>query len=201
MALPCPAFADQPARRLVIALGGSLFVHVLMVDGWSTGSGGVRDVRVVAPFLQAQLVAPVPVALAPDPGLEAVPVRIAPQPATQPRNRVRVTAPSTSFGYSSQTADSGPDQRFYLARELDRYPMPLSALNPDGGLNAADDISLWVSIDQAGLVIEAKFVHSTLSAESEQLARARVLATRFAPALRDGRPVKSRVLVVLGRGV
>ena len=94
------------------------------------------------------------------------------------------------------TADSGPDLRFYLARELDQYPSPLSALHLDNG-----SVRLWVSIDQTGRVVEVAVIDADPPGEFETLARERVLATRFAPAWRDGRPVKSRVLLVLGRGV
>ncbi len=93
-------------------------------------------------------------------------------------------------------AASGPDLRFYLARELDQYPLPLSTLNLG---NAVGGVRLRVSIDETGRVVDAAVIDTDPSGELERLARERVLATPFAPAWRDGRPVKSRVLLVLGR--
>jgi len=64
----------------------------------------------------------------------------------------------------------------------------------------AGSARLWVSIDQTGRVVEAAVIDADPPGEFERLARERVLATLFVPARRDGRPVKSRVLLVLGRG-
>ncbi len=92
--------------------------------------------------------------------------------------------------------------RFYLARELDQYPSPLTALDPGAGTHgsATGSVRLWVSIDQAGQVVDAAVIDADPPGVREQSARELVLATRFLPARRDGRPVKSRVLLVLRHG-
>ena len=92
--------------------------------------------------------------------------------------------------------------RFYLARELDQYPSPLTALVPGAGTHgsATGSVRLWVSIDQAGQVVDAAVIDADPPGVREQSARELVLATRFLPAHRDGRPVKSRVLLVLRHG-
>lgn len=182
-----------PGRRMLIALGLSLLVHFLMVGGWGA-SGAARTTAVAVP-LQARL-EPMPAAL---PALAAVDTSPA-ATAPQPERPVRRAAIATSAAAVPElppagAAASGPDLRFYLARELDQYPSPLSVLRLDNG-----SVRLWVSIDQAGRVVDAAVIDADPPGELETLARERVLATRFVPAQRDGRPVKSRVLLVLGRG-
>jgi outer membrane biosynthesis protein TonB len=185
-----------PARRMLIALGVSLFVHFLVVGGWG-GSGAARTVAIVRMPLQAQL-EPMPAAL-PQPAEVDTPLVINAAQVVVPSRR---TPPATAAVTQSPagSAASRTDPRFYLARELDRYPSPLSALGLDHGREAAGRVRLWVSIDQAGQVVDAAVIEADPPGEIERLARERVLATRFMPAWRDGRPVKSRVLLVLLQG-
>lgn len=182
-----------PARRMLIALGLSLLTHFLMVGGWGT-SGAAHTTAVAVP-LQARL-EPMPAAL---PALSAVdtpPVARAPQPEEPVRRAALATSAAAVAELSpARAAASGADLRFYLARELDEYPSPLSALRLDDG-----SVRLWVSIDQTGRVVDAAVIDADPPGKIEMLARERVLATRFVPAQRDGRTVKSRVLLVLGRG-
>ena len=187
-----------PLRRMLIALGASLLVHFLMIGGW--GSGAAHTTSTVVP-LQARL-EPLAAELPPPAAAENLPVSADPQPAVSSRR----TAPATVAAASVEplpagAAASGPDLRFYLARELDQYPSPLSALSLDNGSGTVGGVRLWVSIDQAGRVVDAAVIDADPPGEFERLARERVLATQFMPARRDGRPVKSRVLLVLGQGV
>ncbi len=183
-----------PLRRMLIALGVSLLVHFLMVGGW--GSGALRTTLAVVP-LQARL-EPMPAAL-PLPAMDTPVASAAPQPAKLSRRKLPAAVAAAVVEESAAgAAASGPDLRFYLARELDQYPSPLSALLDSG--RGAGSARLWVSIDQTGRVVEAAVIDADPPGEFERLARERVLATLFVPARRDGRPVKSRVLLVLGRG-
>jgi outer membrane biosynthesis protein TonB len=185
-----------PARRMLIALGVSLFMHFLIVGGWG-GSGAARTVAIVLMPLQARL-EPMPAALPPPAEVDTPVVITAAQLVVSSRRAPLVTAAVARS--PAGTAASGTDPRFYLARELDRYPSPLSALGLDNGREAAGGVRLWVSIDQAGRVVDAAVIEADPPGEFERLARERVLATRFMPAWRDGRPVKSRVLLVLLQG-
>lgn len=184
-----------PLRRMLIALCASLCVHFLIVGGWG-GAGAARTIEIVLAPLQARL-QPM-TGISPPPAEVDTPAEITrPQPAASP---YLAAAPGQS---PSRASASGQDLRFYLARELDRYPSPLSALGLDGekdGGRGTATARLWVSIDQAGRVIDATVIDANPPGEVEHLARERVLATRFMPAWRDGRPVKSRVLLVLGQG-
>lgn len=192
----------MPVRRLLIALGVSSFVHLLAAGGW-TGAPGARNSAAVSPFpLQAWL-AGVPDAVpphAPTPSLPAgqdvLPVAMPPVPPAPSAAPQSAVAPARTA-----VAGSAPDSRFYLARELDQYPAPLSGLTLDEARgNAAGSVRLWVSIDHAGKVIDAAVIDAEPPGVLEQDARERVLTTRFLPARRDGRPVNSRVLLELRRG-
>lgn len=184
-----------PVRRMLIALVASLLVHFLMVGGWS-GSGAARTTVAVVP-LQARL-EPLPAALPPSIVADSLPVRADPQPAVSTHRALPAIVAAAAVEQSpAGAAASGPDLRFYLARELDQYPSPLSALSLDSGRGRA---RLWVSIDQTGRVVEAAVIDAEPPGEFESQARERVLATPFVPAWRDGRPVKSRILLVLGQG-
>jgi protein TonB len=185
-----------PLRRLLIALGISLLVHFLLAGGWD-----VSGTRSAGSSLPARLT-PMSAVVQQQDGditdIHRIALVTAPAPVTESRRispPTRSQAPAAVDLLPVGAADGGPDPRFYLARELDQYPLPLSVLRLDHG-----NARLWVSIDQAGQVVEAAVVDADPSGEIERLARDRVLATRFAPAQRDGRPVKSRVLLVLGGG-
>lgn len=182
-----------PPRRMLIALCASLLVHLLMIGGW--GSGAARTTQLVAP-LQLRL-EPMLEALS-QPAMIDIPVAgAAPRPAASSRRTASVTAAAVESPPGGAGA-GGLDPRFYLARELDQYPSPLSALALGDG-HAPGSAKLWVNIDQTGRVVEVAAMDADLPGELGQLARERVLATPFVPARRDGRPVKSRVLLVLGR--
>jgi outer membrane biosynthesis protein TonB len=189
-----------PLRRMLIALGLSLLVHFLMVGGWGA-SGAARTTAVAVP-LQARL-EPMSAALPPLAAVDTPSATTAPQPEVSVRRAApAMTAVAVAEQSPAGAAASGPDLRFYLARELDQYPSPLAALtlsdlSRDNGRGSA---RLWVSIDQTGRVVEAALIDADPPGELERQARERVLATPFVPARRDGRPVKSRILLVLGQG-
>lgn len=98
-----------------------------------------------------------------------------------------------------ETAPAGPDPRVYLARELDRYPAPMTALslNAAVGGGPAGSLRLWVSIDQAGRVIDITVIDADPPGTLEADARERLMNMRFSPAYKDDRAVKSRVQLVL----
>lgn len=201
-----PAPRDLPVQRLLIALGASLLAHFLIAGGW-TGGAGPHYPAVAVPPLQARLAPGPESANAPALDLPAsatsavLPVATPPLPPPPPR--LRPARPATVV--VTKPAGAAPrvtDMRFYLARELDQYPSPLTALDPGAGTqgSATGSVRLWVSIDQAGQVVDAAVIDADPPGVREQSARELVLATRFLPAHRGGRPVKSRVLLVLRYG-
>ena len=187
---------DLPVRRLLAALAASLCIHYLLVSGWGD-SGGASPAVMMTPPLRARLdpvsVVSPPVAESDVPRVTQSPLSTSsPQPAA---------LPATTAGTKARVSESrsGADSRFYLARELDQYPVPLSVLTLAKEM-ISSDIRLWVSIDHSGQVVDVAVIDADVTGEYGQLARAHILATRFVPARRDGIPVKSRVLLVLNAG-
>jgi TonB family protein len=93
-----------------------------------------------------------------------------------------------------------PDPRFYQARELDRYPAPLAPLNLQAAAGLSGSVRLWLSIDLTGNVVDVSVADADPSGALESRARESLLATRFMPAMKNERPVKSRILLELRYG-
>ncbi|MBI3043323.1 MAG: hypothetical protein HYY78_10935 [Betaproteobacteria bacterium] len=98
-----------------------------------------------------------------------------------------------------------PDQTVFSARDLDVYPAPVApfdvdrvAARVDG--DAAGEVRLEVLIDEHGRVKEIAFAEPrTLDASAARL-RDIIAATRFVPARKDGRAVKSRIVLSVNLG-
>jgi TonB family protein len=200
--MPATVRPAVPVRRLLLALGVSSLVHFLVAGGWTGAPGARLPVVTSLSPLQAWLNAmPDPVnapgsAPSMPAGQDELPVIAAPVTPAPPR-----IARAAAALAQTRVANSGPDPRFYLARELDQYPAPLTGLDlGEARGNAAGSVRLWVSIDHAGRVVDAVVIDAEPPGALEQAARERVLATRFLPGRRDGHPVKSRVLLDLRRG-
>ena len=187
------------SRRLIIALGASLLTHYVVAGAWRDGA---PQSAVSQTAIAARLEAPADAPLlrdAPGTGVVSPPAAIqawsgVPQLA---RNAVRAAQPAIA----TATAQPGPDNRVYLARELDRYPAPVAALSLDAGAGGASagSVRLWVTIDQTGQVTDIAVIDAEPPVVFDAVARERLLGMWFSPAYKDERPVKSRVLLVLGR--
>ncbi len=187
-----------PRGRLALALLLSLLLHWMIVDGWHL-SGAPRAVT-GTPLLQARLEPPAVDRVLSAAGAPAVEVEAgddrkrASTAGRQPPER-RVPPPRSPATPQSAPA-TGPDLRFYTARELDRYPVPLTSLNPvfpDG----ESVMRFWLGIDATGVVVEVEPGNAGGQGAGVSAAREILLATRFEPAFKDGRPVRSRVLLEL----
>ena len=188
-------------RRLLVAFGASILVHVLIADGWRP-SGGARQDAAVPLQLQARLEEPLVVPAAERPDIPLEPAR-ATSLARVPPPVERATPPASAAAGRPSTAGAGvavPDPRFYPARELDRYPVPLAPLDLAIATAGPGSVRFWLSIDLEGKVVDAAVVDADSSAAWVAMAREYLLASRFAPAMRDERPVKSRVLLELRYG-
>lgn len=189
--------------RLLVAIGVSVLVHVLIADHWRSSGSALQDVS-VPPQLQARLEVPEELLVVP----AADRPEIVPEP-TPAKSLARVPSPverapsaSAAAGRPS-TAGAGvavPDPRFYPARELDRYPVPLAPLDLGTATAGPGSVRFWLSIDLAGNVVDAAVIDADPSAALVAMAREYLLASRFAPAMKDERPVKSRVLLELRYG-
>ena len=89
-----------------------------------------------------------------------------------------------------------PDPRYYLARDLDSYPMPLSPLRfgrPAG--SSAEDVLLEILVDERGVVRDVIIAAPGKRSRAGEDVRAMLAATPFLPARKDGRFVRSRLLL------
>lgn len=93
-----------------------------------------------------------------------------------------------------------PDLRIYPARELDRYPVPLSPLDLRAVPGQTGIMRFWITVDPAGNVVDVDRVENDVPAALASLARQLLLATRFEPGFKDERPVKCRILLELRYG-
>lgn len=197
-------------RRLLIALGVSLFAHYLIVFGGWTGAAGARRAMVAPPpsplevRLESRTAEPVIELPLISIAYGAASVSSVPQTSRRQfvgQNYAALPAITPQVAMASAiTPSNGPDDRFYLARELDHFPKPLQPWNLRDQDGVAGSVRLWVSIDQAGQVIDVMVVDVEPPGLFVQPLRDRVRAVRFDPARKDGRPVKSRVLLALSYG-
>ncbi len=175
---------NVPDRRFQVALGLSLLAHILLAGNWS---GGVRGSAMPGPLLQARLESPpaMPQGAAFVADAERA---VVPDPAKRPRSRV---ARGAELSPAPDAGAAGTDSRFYPARELDQYPELLELPDSRQALPVAH-VRVWVGIDQQGRVVDVVAADPGYPVAD---IRERLLVIRFAPGRKDGRPVKSRLLV------
>lgn len=93
-----------------------------------------------------------------------------------------------------------PDPTYYSAGELDAYPRPTSPLGFDYPERAAHGsiggrLLVQLLIDEHGTVREVSVVEAEPAGYFEDAARSVLAAARFLPGMKDGRAVKSRLLL------
>jgi protein TonB len=98
-----------------------------------------------------------------------------------------------------------PDLTYYAARQLDVYPALSSALDLryTANASAAGTIGralVLLLIDNTGFVDDVAVVEAEPAGSVEEELRRTFAAVRFTPALKDGRAVRSRVLVHVNYG-
>jgi len=93
-----------------------------------------------------------------------------------------------------------PDPVHYAARELDVYPQPLIRIEPvyppaalAGEMGGS--VTLLILIDESGRVTDVSVVDASPQDVFEESARRAVAAGAYSPAQKDGRAVRSRILV------
>lgn len=145
---------------------------------------------------------------------EVLYVRLVPQPAAAPANgplpeRVMMPAPQRTrragpdSGREIREADrpalpQASDPTYYSARDLDVYPRPVAPLALDriaAGNTEPVQVAVAVRIDEQGIVNEVSFPAPATPDRLRDELRALLAATRFTPAHKDGRAVKSRVVL------
>ena len=91
------------------------------------------------------------------------------------------------------------DLSYYTARDLDRYPKPLAPfqINRTAG-DGVGEVRLEILIDERGIVQDVTFAGPAAQARVGEELRAALAATRFLPAQKDGRAVRSRIVLSVG---
>lgn len=117
----------------------------------------------------------------------------------QPASSVERTPPAQD-ATASLAVPHIPDPTYYSARELDAYPRPTSPLGFDYPERAAHGsiggrVLVQLLIDEYGTVREVSVVEAEPAGYFEDAARSVLAAARFLPGMKDGRAVKSRLLL------
>jgi TonB family protein len=110
------------------------------------------------------------------------------------------SSPAQAPATASTARAHSPDATYYTIRELDIYPVPAEPLRLG---NLADVVAsgqharavVELHISETGAVDAAKVIEARPSGYFERELETTFLAVRFSPAMRDGRIVRSRILV------
>jgi len=98
------------------------------------------------------------------------------------------------------------DPTFYPAKQVDQYARALTPINPVFPLNAdkesiaRGEVRLLVLVDEEGAVVEVSVIDSKPAGYFEESAVEAFQKAIFYPAIRNGRFVKSRMLIVVNYG-
>jgi outer membrane biosynthesis protein TonB len=120
-----------------------------------------------------------------------------PEPAGGTSGHAPSHMPATAVappGADAPAVLRAPDPTYYPARELDAYPQPARPLALDRPAGAGS-IRLLLLIDEHGVVNDVSLVEADAAGHLEETLRAALAATRFLPAQKDGRAVRSRIVL------
>jgi TonB family protein len=192
----------------------SLLLHLTVGAALTGGPSGQLTSSNTSTYLTARLIE----AVAPPP----TEILRFSEDATQPRKKEDAVRPhrreSVAPSQPGKAADAvkpiragdattdGPDLTYYAARQLDVYPALSSPLDlrSTAKASAAGIVGralLLLLIDNAGVVDDVAVVEAEPPGSFEEELRRTFALVRFTPALKDGRAVRSRVLVHVNYGV
>ena len=125
---------------------------------------------------------------------------IAVRPDAPEIDRPRPGPPARVVAKASDAVAQSPDTTYYTIRQLDIFPAPTQPVQFPGLIRAlAAEVRaravVELHINETGVVDDAKVIEAHPSGLFEGELAATFLAVRFTPAVRDGRAVRSRVLV------
>lgn len=198
---------DGAGESFFLALAASLILHLALIYGIEAGSPrpsagkpAVLQAR-LAPQQTDKAVLTVPAAAKEK---EAA-LPLTPAPATQkslaaaetPRP---ATPPEKPSSLPVVDVPLPADPTYYPAKQLDVHPKPLLEIIPgwpDEAVTAllGGEVVLLLLIDEAGVVQETSVVEANPPGYFEASAREAFRHARFSPAIKNGRNVKSRVLI------
>jgi protein TonB len=215
MGAPMQALGQHAAHPIYAAVALSAALHLSLIYAIAPRP---RAIARPIPPLAARLISEPVLAPATPPGRRLVPQPPQRTTAAEPLPiRMPVAVPETPL--VAQSAANGTetvayredsalpkadvpmlvDQQWYEAHDLDTYPRPLAPIDTSyaSTVEGTGSVTLMVSIDETGVVRDAAIV----SAEPEEAFEAAALnaarAARFVPARKEGREVRSKVIVKL----
>lgn len=209
-----PASKHAPARLLIACLL-SLVLHVALLLGVPvnpTGGAPSATFTIYARLEPAASETQAEIVTEPQPPVETVqekratsasvdplaePVTKQPEPKPAPKPAAAVPPSSPSAGIEVPLIR---DPTYYPAKQLDAYPQPLTPIRLHYPETAVADrvdgrLLMLLLIDEFGVVTEASVVEAEPTGYFEEAARSVFRVTRFAPGMKQGHAVKSRVLV------
>ena len=202
-----------PAQRLMLALIVSVALHlalIFLVKVVPVKTGAAKNVVIevrleessqpavkaaITALAQKQSASPLPMPQ-PDPATPAEPPKpVEQKPAPAPAAQAEEKSPLPSV-----EVPLVEDPTFYPAKQVDIHPKALAPVNPVFPDKAANDnvsgeVTLLLLIDEAGKVRDLAVVDAKPEGYFEESALNAFRNTRWAPAQKDGRIVKSRVLI------
>jgi len=215
------AGAQRPVAgrlRFALALTASVFFHAWLAAGIALEVPGRSLPSAARPFTaQLQpLAAPSDLEARPegnpvlaDP-VQPLPARARVQPSAEHESasakRPGHTAPTAPVMAGAAPGSALPlpqsADTYHAARELDVYPAPRAPLGFDYPEHAAREqvggrVLVMLSLDEAGVVDDISIVNSEPQGYFEDVVRAALSAAGFFPGQKNGRAVKSRVLINL----
>jgi protein TonB len=190
-------------RRFLIACVASLALHLVLLIGVRINpTGGVPDVVSMSQVMTARLeplpaeeIAPPLEALTEAEVLPDSVPSIAPPLTPQPPAPKPVPTPSTGLDVPLVR-----DPTYYPAKQLDVYPEPTTLIKPQYpeaalAARANGSVLLLLLIDEFGMVNEASVAKADPPGYFEEVTVQAFRTAQFIPAQRQGRKVKSRVLI------
>ena len=191
--------ATAAISRLGVALLVSAAAHIVLLARIETAPQ-----RAIAPsVVQARIVSPPQPAPQRTPGAKTpehrVPYVTADESAAIPSQPQPIEAVQ-ALPPADPTIAAPIDLNYYSARELDVYPMPLQRIEvqaPPQADRYDGRVQVLALIDETGRVTDAKVFDAEPAHTFDATAVDAIRGARFAPARKEGRQVRSRVLIEL----
>lgn len=210
-----PPRVQRPLAAIWVSLGLHLAL-IALVQVAPPGAGGAGG-----PVIEARLVsAPAPVEATPPPTLlDAVPAQVGsseradslpvepPTPAPIPPAAVEPPAAQTAPEAVAEPPPASPvtltsavDLTYYSAREVDVHPQALAAIEPAYPEAAerqklSGKVVVQLKLEADGRVMDAEVVRATPPDVFDGSAVEAFQQARFAPAFKDGHPVRALMMI------
>ena len=204
-----PDVSQAAFARLSVAVMLSATLHLYLIYGLalqSTRGPADRLTIINARMLPESAVMERPTLAAPGIAhLRRVPPRqpqvpSLPEPVETPAAAAQALSAADPAPEPEVEIASLPDPVHYAAKELDVYPQPLIRIEPvyppaalAGEMGGS--VTLLILIDESGRVTDVSVVDASPQDVFEESARRAVAAGAYSPAQKDGRAVRSRILV------